>query len=183
MKIQEIAIAVDHEGLGPGAVDHFVAGDRGVRVKALLTRGGQQDIHHLARETGGNTELEAVGLHLLGHFGDTGQQGRVFRQALDLQRHEVGEHGVDVILGRVAALDLVPALANFRHFCQRLDVEILTQAHGAAGLLHGYFDALAFEHFDEDDGRRDDVGVGSRAAPIQDNALNLAPIGAVEIVI
>src|SRR5262249_40191456 len=54
----------------------------------------------------------------------------------------------------------------------------LVGAHGCARFLHGNGHALALEHLDEHDGRRDAAEVHGGAGPVQQDGLQLAAVGA-----
>jgi hypothetical protein len=71
-----------------------------------------------------------------------------------LRRREIGEHPVHVLLLEILAVGTIPALVNCRVLGERLDVEISSQPHRPARLLHRNLDALVLEDFDKADGWR-----------------------------
>ena len=176
--VHHVQVLVDHEGLRPGAVLDLVAGDRCVGNVALLLGVLFQDIDHRTHEAGGAADLDALLLQPLDDLGDTGEKLGVLAQTIELHRHEVREHVIDVALVGVLALDLLPTMADLGDLRQRLDVQVLAKPHRPAGLEHGNLDAVLLEHLEEDDRRGQHVRVGDGAAPIQHQGLYLAPIAA-----
>ena len=100
-------------------------------------------------------------------------------QARQLQRNEFLEHGLDVAVVGQAVMLLLPAPAHgLEHWVMRSIWTRLCGAHGRARLLQADRHALAPEHLDEDDGRRDAAEIHGGAGPVQQHGLQLATVAA-----
>ena len=77
-------------------------------------------------------------------------------------------------------MDALPALADDGIFRQRLDVQVFSQSHGAAGFFHGDLHTLILEHLDKHHCGSDDISVGRRAAPVEDEGGDFAPVDSLE---
>ena len=93
-------------------------------------------------------------------------------QAFQLQRTEVCKHRFHVRLAKESALNGLPSLGNRGTLGQRPDVQVLSQSHRTARLLHGNRDIPASDGLDKHNRWRNHSGIGRRAAPIRDDRLD-----------
>ena len=107
-----------------------------VRLVALALGVAQVDRGHLGGVAGGRADPDAALAQRRDRLERARDQLGIGREAFELQRHEVLEHGVDVVVVGQPAVGLLPAPAHRIELGDLLDVDPLVGAHRRARLGH-----------------------------------------------
>ena len=164
-----------HPGLGP-AGGHLGSTNGRVGFVAAFFGLTLEDVHHLAGVAGGRADLVAALSAGRDGFEAAGDQFGVVGQAVELERHELLEHGLDVVVVRRCALDLLPAFGDGGILGDLADVDSLVGAHRLAGFLDADFDAFALEDLLKHDGGGVAAVVHGCAGPVEDDGLDGAGV-------